>query len=155
MSAIPTISGGLCQTLKDKCLENDFGTENGLYSPIGSKFINQYENNDSGFEGLYEKMNVETDDLVLKDTFATAATTGYKNNGSSVIMLQLLKKTHLSLTKKSKTTSTLKLALLMPLVSTIILIFIYLKDSFATECSEIIGLLFNVIIYLLCSYLRN
>lgn len=81
LSSLPTIDESLKQDLKDKCLQNDFDTENGLYSPIGSKLIDQYANDDEGFKTLYTLMNVEMEHLLLKDTFATAATSGNTDNG--------------------------------------------------------------------------
>ncbi|MDY3047657.1 MAG: hypothetical protein SOR23_05435, partial [Candidatus Enterosoma sp.] len=81
LSSLPKIDESLTQELKDKCLANDFSTDNGLYSPIGSKLIDQYANDDDGFNTLYALMNVEMEHLLLKDTFATAATPGNTDEG--------------------------------------------------------------------------
>lgn len=81
LTTMPSLSKSLTESLKEKCLENTFGQKNGLYSPIGSKLIDLYKNNDNGFNDLYATMNVVKEHLIVKDTFATAATTGNKDNG--------------------------------------------------------------------------
>ncbi len=142
LTSIPTVSNDLCQTLRDKCLENDFGIENGLYSPIGSKLISQYLNDDSGFEELYEMMNVETENLTLKDTFATAATKGFKDGGKYNKKVATFEGTPDELNKDIRDYFKVD----MDTVSDAgIYYYSYfcLKDAFKTECSETGPLAFN------------
>lgn len=155
LSAIPTASNELSQTLKDKCLENNFGVENGLYSPIGSRLIEQYKKDDAGFNELYAMMNVETNDLVLKDTFATAATEGLKDNGKFRDMVATFEGTRDELNQKIK--DYFKVT-----VDTVVdpglyyYSYFYLKDSFPMICSEVENLSFNGSgSYKYVSYYRN
>ncbi len=155
LSAIPTASNELSQTLKDKCLENNFGVENGLYSPIGSRLIEQYKKDDAGFNELYAMMNVETNDLVLKDTFATAATKGLKDNGKFRDMVATFEGTRDELNQKIK--DYFKVT-----VDTVVdpglyyYSYFYLKDSFPMICSEVENLSFNGSgSYKYVSYYRN
>lgn len=142
LSSIPTVSNDLCQTLKDKCLENDFGNENGLYSPIGSMLISQYMKDDSGFIELYDSMNVETDKLVLKDTFATAATTGFKDDGKYNKKVATFEGTPDELNKDIRDYFEIDMDTVSD-VGIYYYSYFFLKDEFKTECSETVPLAFN------------
>ncbi len=78
-SSVPTVRESLISAMKEECLNHYFSSSSYLISPIGSMLIDFYQNDDDSFLELYNALNVKTDHMMLRDTFATATSSTDKD----------------------------------------------------------------------------